>query len=343
MYYYNAPAWKRLLLEIHKCNYSKIIVITDVNTHEYCFPVLEKKVDFNYETITISSGDASKNIDTLQYIWQQLLSVGADRKSLIINLGGGVISDIGGFAASTYKRGIDFIHIPTSLLGMIDASIGGKNGINFMHAKNQIGVINLPKMIIIDETFLHTLPSNEFDSGFAEMLKHGLIADENYWLELIDYKKSNDGNLLALIQKSVAIKNAIITEDPYEKGLRKALNFGHTLGHAIESFLTYSKKQPISHGHAVALGMILATYISHKKLSLPKTIVNNTKKNILEIFKAIPFNQQEINEIIELLKYDKKNENGEVLFVLLNKIGEPVFNQRVSNTIINEAFAYYLS
>jgi len=343
MYHYNKKGLQELNSLVHKSNYLKIVVITDVNTAKYCLPVLTNEITFKYQSIHIPAGDATKNIETLQYIWKQLLILNADRKSLIINLGGGVVTDIGGFAASTYKRGIDFVHIPTSLLGMIDASIGGKNGINFMQAKNQIGVINLPKMILINDVFLDTLPKNEFDSGFAEMLKHGLIADQLYWNELIDFKKDNQGDLLDLIKKSVTIKHAIITKDPQEKGVRKALNFGHTLGHAIESYLTYSKQQTISHGHAVAIGMVLASYISHKQLSLPLTTVNDIKKNLLHIFSTIPFNKTEIDTIIELLKFDKKNENGEILFVLLKNIGEPVYNEVVSHSILLEAFDYYLS
>jgi 3-dehydroquinate synthase len=266
-----------------------------------------------------------------------------DRDALVLNVGGGVVTDIGGFAASTYKRGIDFIHIPTTLLSMIDAAIGGKNGVNFMQAKNQIGNINQPEMVLINDKFLKTLPAHEFDSGFAEMLKHGLIADAKYFQQLIDYKLNKEGSLLELIKKSVQIKHEVISKDPKEKGLRKILNFGHTLGHAIESLMTYQKQKPITHGHAVALGMILAGFISKKIQNLEFIDVIEIKKQLLSIFEKIIFSDNDISKIIELLKYDKKNTNGEIRFVLLEKIGKATFDQTVPNSIIQEAFQFYLS
>jgi 3-dehydroquinate synthase len=328
---------------VYKSKYSKIITIVDKNTNLYCLDALKKNITFETELITIPSGDANKNLNTLQSIWEQLLALGADRKALILNLGGGVVTDIGGFAASTYKRGVEFIHIPTTLLAMIDAAIGGKNGINFMQAKNQIGNINQPEMVLINDEFLKTLPAHEFDSGFAEMLKHGLIADAKYFQQLIDYKLNNEGSLLELIKKSVQIKHEVISKDPKEKDLRKILNFGHTLGHAIESLMTYQKQKPITHGHAVALGMILATYISKELTDFAASDLIEVKKQILSIFKKIHFTNDDIVKIIDLLKFDKKNTNGEHRFVLLNKIGEANYDQVVSNQLIQEAFQFYMS
>jgi 3-dehydroquinate synthase len=212
-----------------------------------------------------------------------------------------------------------------------------------MQAKNQIGNINQPEMVLINDEFLKTLPAHEFDSGFAEMLKHGLIADAKYFQQLIDYKLNNKGSLLELIKKSVQIKHEVISKDPKEKDLRKILNFGHTLGHAIESLMTYQKQKPITHGHAVALGMILATYISKELTDFAASDLIEVKNQILSIFKKIHFTNDDIVKIIDLLKFDKKNTNGEHRFVLLNKIGEANYDQVVSNQLIQEAFQFYMS
>ena len=344
-YIYNKNGIEAIQNFITQKKPSQIFILTDENTQKLCLPLIKNKFPFKFTNVNIHNGDEHKNIETLIHIWEKLMQSGADRKSLIMNLGGGVITDIGGFAAVTFKRGIDFIHIPTSLLGMVDASIGGKNGINFMQAKNQIGTIIPPELVWINTDFLSTLPTMEMDSGFAEMLKHGLIADEAYWHELNDYHpfstKPDFSKKLELIKKSVQIKDKVISSDPMEKGLRKILNFGHTLGHAIESYLNYEKNISISHGKSVAIGMILASYISNRLLDFPPKKLEDIKQKISNIYPPVPFSLVDIERIIDLLKYDKKNEKGVVQFVLLKDIGVPVWNKKVPDKLMYQAFEYY--
>ncbi len=345
-YIYNKNGIEAIQNFITQKKPSQIFILTDENTQRHCLPLIKNKFPFKFTNVNIHSGDKYKNMDTLLYIWKELMDYGADRKSLLINLGGGMITDIGGFAAVTFKRGIDFIHIPTTLLGMVDASIGGKNGINFMQAKNQIGTIIPPELVWINTDFLSTLPAKEMDSGFAEMLKHGLIADETYWHELNEYHpfstKPDFSKKLELIKKSVQIKDKVISSDPMEKGLRKILNFGHTLGHAIESYLNYEKNISISHGKSVAIGMILASYISNRLLDFPLKKLDDIKQKISYIYPPVSFSSKDIEKIIDLLKYDKKTENGMVQFVLLKEIGAPVWNRQVPKDYIYKAFEYYL-
>jgi 3-dehydroquinate synthase len=225
-------------------NYSKIIVLVDENTNNYCLPNFLPRLptEVEIEIIEIEAGEEMKNVATCLELWQTLMDLGADRKSIILNLGGGVVTDLGGFVACTFKRGIDFIHIPTTLLAMVDAAIGGKNGVDLGQLKNQIGVIKEPKAVVIDTIFLTTLPPREMRSGLAEMLKHGLIYDKNYWDEIKNVSNLNTDDLDRLIYQSVQIKNKIVSQDLTEKGIRKSLNFGHTLGHAIESYFLDTMK-----------------------------------------------------------------------------------------------------
>jgi len=330
-----------LLSYIDRHRFSRIFILTDDNTRRDVLPYFENLSKFT--NVNFEYGDENKNLETLTGIWNELLENGADRKSLLINLGGGVVTDIGGFAAVTFKRGMSFVHIPTTLLGMVDAAIGGKNGINFKTYKNQIGTIVQPDHIYIMPEFLKTLDKNEFWSGFAEMLKHGLISDELYWEELITYTHTVDNEKLTeLIKKSVFIKDKVITEDPYEKGLRKILNFGHTLGHAIETYVNYNRKQHLTHGHAVAIGMVLAVYLSSQLTGL--SVDKSLKIRILlnSIYSKLKFDKTEILKIIQLLKHDKKNEAGRVNFVLLKDIGKPVIDVEVPDELIFNAFEFYL-
>ncbi|MCL4133165.1 UNVERIFIED_CONTAM: hypothetical protein GTU68_013513 [Idotea baltica] len=275
-------------------------------------------------------------------VWEALSEYNADRKSLLINLGGGVVTDLGGFVASTYMRGITYINIPTSLLAMVDASVGGKTGVDLGALKNQVGVINEGEMVGVDTSFLSTLPQNEMVSGFAEMLKHGLIYDKAYWNTLTHLENLDISDLDQLIYDSVLIKNKVVTEDPKELGLRKILNFGHTLGHAIESyFLENADKTPLLHGEAIAIGMILEAYISTKTCELNKDELDVISEGILKTFAKVDINKQDLAIIINLLKHDKKNSHGIVRFVLLEAIGKPKIDCVVSNELIFEAFDYY--
>lgn len=342
--YFNDTNWAALNSQIIELQPSTVFILTDNNTKAYCLPILLDKISFpkTPEILTIPSGEDQKNIKSCLYLWKKLSKKQGDRKSLLINLGGGVITDLGGFIASTFKRGISFINIPTSLLAMVDAAIGGKNGIDLDSIKNQIGVINQPHSIIINTIFLKTLPKSEVTSGYAEMLKHGLIDSSDYWSRVKDCDFGDDANTSALIWESIEIKNKVVSLDPNEQGLRKTLNYGHTLGHAIESyFLNSNGKKSLLHGEAIAVGMILATYISSKLLDFPKDLLQNITTVILSSFPKISFVNEDIDAIIKLLIYDKKNDNGKIQFVLLADIGIYKINCEVPNTIILEAFDFY--
>lgn len=327
-------------------NYSTIFILVDANTNENCLQrflslLTTKKT---IEIIEIEAGESEKNIATCVEIWSILTDLGADRKSLLLNLGGGVITDIGGFVASTFKRGIDFINIPTSLLAMVDASIGGKNGVDLGNLKNQIGVINFPQMVLVDTNYLNTLSKDEMRSGLAEMLKHGLIADANYWKEFIDMSQVDYADFDSLIHRSIEIKNKIVTQDPTENGIRKALNFGHTLGHAIESyFLENKNKKTLLHGEAIAIGMILESHISWQKNFISKTEYAEIKKVIIAVFERIVFEDIDLQPILDLLIHDKKNEFGKIQFSLLDGIGKIKINQEVDNELIIKSFKDYKS
>jgi len=344
--HFNTNCYKELNSFISMSNFSKVFILVDSNTHEACLSKFMSDLETNLviEIIEIENGEEHKNIDTCVGVWNALSELGADRKSLMLNLGGGVVTDLGAFVASTYKRGIKYINIPTSLLAMVDASVGGKTGVDLGSIKNQVGVINFGAMVLIDTSYLNTLPSNELRSGYAEMLKHGLIQDENYWNTLRDLSNLSLSNLDELIYKSVIIKNNVVTEDPHENGLRKTLNFGHTLGHAIESlFLEDGTKTTILHGEAVAVGMVLATYLSHKLLNFPKEKLNIIKSTMIDLYDKVEIHQNDYQHIIELLKFDKKNSHGNINFVLLNDIASTKIDCIVDNKLILEAFQYYNS
>jgi len=323
-----------------KNSYSKIFLLVDENTKEHCLPIftkmLEKPID---SVLEIKSGEENKHIHTCLQLWEDLSNLDGDRKSLLINLGGGVLTDLGGFVASTFKRGIDFINIPTTLLSMVDASIGGKTGVDLGSLKNQVGVINQPEMVLIFPEFLNTLDARQTKSGYAEMLKHGLIQDEAYWNDLVD--KGNFTDALS-IQKSIAIKNKVVLQDPTEQGLRKVLNYGHTLGHAIESYcLENETKKTLLHGEAIAVGMILEGYLSHELQGLSKLALDEIKKGFLKHFDSVDFTDDDIASILRLLKYDKKNSHGNVNFVLLHAIGDAVIDIKIPEDLFPRAFAYY--
>lgn len=344
--HFNATGYEKLNNYLKDNRFSKIFIIVDNNTHTHCLPHFMSKLetDLECEIIEIEAGEANKNIDTCVGVWNALSDLGADRKSLIINVGGGVVTDLGGFVACTFKRGLKYVNVPTSLLAMVDASVGGKTGVDLGTLKNQVGVISSGDMVIIDTSFLDSLPQNQLKSGLAEMLKHGLIYDEAYWNKFLDLTNLTLDDLDTLIHQSVQIKNTIITEDPLEHGLRKTLNFGHTLGHAIESYyLSETDKEELLHGEAIAIGMIMEAYISAELLDFPKDDLEIIKEIFLKIFKKVTIETSDHEAIIDLLKYDKKNEHGNINFVLLEKIGMPKIDCLVENELLVKAFAYYES
>lgn len=336
----NELAKAALNQHIAKNSYSKIFLLVDENTKAHCLPIFNKIINVPIDSVLeIESGEENKHIHTCLQLWEDLSNLDGDRKSLLINLGGGVLTDMGGFVASTFKRGIDFINIPTTLLSMVDASIGGKTGVDLGSLKNQVGVINQPQMVLIFPEFLKTLDPRQTKSGYAEMLKHGLIQDREYWNDLTENGNFTDP---ACIQRSIAIKNEVVLQDPTEQGLRKILNFGHTLGHAIESYcLDNHDKKTLLHGEAIAVGMILEGYLSHEMRGLSKLSVDEIKKGFLKHFDKVDFTEDDIDAILQLLKYDKKNSHGNVNFVLLQEIGDAVTDIKIPEELFQKAFAYY--
>lgn len=324
--------------------YSKVFILTDSNTNAYCLPVLLADIvgDYPFEIIEIEAGEEYKNLETCQQVWMALSDLGGDRKSVLLNLGGGVVTDLGGFVAATYMRGIDFVNIPTSLLAMVDASVGGKTGVDLGNLKNQIGVISNPLGVIIDSRFLATLPAQELRSGMAEMFKHGLIQSVSYWEKMRNLKDLDISDLDSLIYDSVIIKNNIVKQDPTEKGLRKTLNFGHTLGHAIESyFLSAPDRERLLHGEAIAIGMVLAVYLSYRICGLSRATLEEVKLVLEEYFPKVNIHNQEITEILNLLRFDKKNSHGKVNFVLLQTVATPKIDCNVEENVVLDAFEYY--
>ena len=331
---------------ISRNKYSKVFILVDLNTNKYCLDLFLKKhlSGINFKKVKIKKGEENKNTKNLYSAWTKISKLGGDRNSLLINLGGGLVSDLGGFVASTYNRGIDFINVPTTLLSIVDASIGGKVGINIGRLKNQVGVFNYPKLILIDTSFLETLPKREITSGFAEMLKHGLIFEKNYYKTLSELKNIDSKLSTELIYNSIKIKNEVVNRDPKEKNFRKILNFGHTLGHAIEShFLGKKKTKTLLHGEAISIGMILESYISYKILKLPYEQCRNIKQTINNNFKKVKINKEDLKSIVRLIKFDKKNRGEKVLFVLLYEIGKIKIDIEVPKKIVIESFEFYNS
>ncbi len=339
--YFGEAGYKYLVAYIKEKKYSKIFILSDTHTHECCVYAFLQRLPFEVEVIEVEAGEEHKNLETCLSLWQTLSDLEGDRKSLLINIGGGVVTDMGGFVASTFMRGIDFINIPTSLLAMVDASIGGKTGVDLGVLKNQIGVINNPQLLLIDVNYLNTLPKEEFRSGLAEMFKHGLIQSAAYWEKMKQLSDLTTDDLEEIIYESVLIKHRVVEQDPREQGLRKILNFGHTLGHAIESYCLAHRPKRLLHGEAVAIGMVLAAFLSHKLLHFSWEKVEEIKAILLDYFPKEEFSTQEIATIQDLLKYDKKNAYGRIYFVLLEEIGKPKWNIEVEESLIQQAFAYY--
>lgn len=321
---------------------SKLFFLVDENTHEYCLPLLlaNLETDIPFEIIEIEAGEDLKTIETAIQLWEILSEFEADRKSLIINLGGGVITDLGGFVASTYKRGIKFINIPTTLLAMCDASIGGKTGIDHQFLKNIVGTFATAEHIFVYPAFLRTLPFAELRSGFAEMLKHGLIADEKHWSDLIGIEDLSPENIFPCVETSMKIKQNVVEKDFKEQNIRKTLNFGHTIGHALES-LFLQKGKPIPHGEAVALGMICETQLSYLENFISEESATSIIENIRKFYPYISIDDFSPEEIIALMKNDKKNSEGEISFSLLSGIGSCKFDCYVSEKNISYALHFY--
>jgi len=322
--------------------FSKIFILVDENTHEYCLPLLlgNLETDLSFEILEVEPGEEMKNIQTVNQLWEILTEMKADRKALIINLGGGGITDMGGFIASTYKRGIQFINIPTTLLSMCDASIGGKTGIDLMHYKNMVGTFSFPEQIFVYPQFLETLPYKELRSGFAEMLKHGLIADKSHWENLIQMHKIDTEGVVPHIQTSMNIKQEVVEKDFHEKDVRKTLNFGHTIGHAIES-LCLEREKPILHGEAVALGMICETHLSYLENLISQEESEIIIENIQKYYSFVDLSEFQEEDIFNLLLNDKKNIESKINFSLLSGIGSCVFDHECTTENIQKSLNFY--
>ena len=325
------------------CPYDRLFVLCDETTERLCLPLVSHfSCMTQAQPVTIPAGDQHKGLDSLTHVWSSLQQGGATRHSLMINLGGGMVTDLGGFAASTFKRGIPYINIPTTLLSMVDASVGGKTGINFGGLKNEVGVFNNARYVILDTTFLQTMDYENILSGYAEMLKHGLISNEAMWAELMNFELGNisqSSRFTKMIADSVAVKQRIVLEDPTEQGLRKALNLGHTAGHAFESLAL--ERHPVLHGYAVAWGLIVELWLACIKTGFPQDKMRQTVSFIHEHYGRMAITCDDYPHLLELMHHDKKNTGSEINFTLLGNIGDIRINQTATEEEIKEALDFY--
>ena len=329
--------------KIKSKDFNSVFVLVDENTDKHCLDIFINKSSIEeYNKIIIKAGEENKNIDTCIQIWKELNLQKADRKSLLINLGGGVLTDIGGFVASTYLRGIKFINVPTTLLGMVDAAHGGKTGIDFLNLKNQIGVFSMPIDVILDSTYLKTLSKEEYLNGYAEIFKHSFLSDseEISFNSLINLDFFKDVDFI--IKKYSEVKNRIVKIDKYESDIRKVLNLGHTIGHALESYSHISNNiKTLKHGEAIIVGLITELYISAIQNNFPLITVDKLKEISSKYFEKINLSNDQLEQIFDLMIFDKKNNNGMVYFVLLDKNGKPLTDQKVEKKVFVDAFDYY--
>ena len=328
---------------LNLCAPDKLFILSDETTQALCYPLLHNiDVLKHAHQIVIKTGDIHKNLETLSYVWQSLSDNGATRHSLLLCLGGGMVTDLGGFAASTFKRGINYINIPTTLLAMVDAAVGGKTAINFNGLKNEIGVFQPAFRVLIETEFLRTLDAHNLFSGYAEMLKHGLISNYETLNELLAFDITNiDYNLLKqLVGKSISVKESIVQKDPKEQGIRKALNLGHTIGHAFES-LALSRLHPVLHGYAVAWGLVCELYLSYANVQFPREVMRRVIHFIHENYGSFIFTCDDYEELYQFMLHDKKNKGGVINFTLLNDVGELRLNQTASQGLIYETLDFY--
>ncbi|MDC1464632.1 3-dehydroquinate synthase [Polaribacter sp.] len=322
-------------------NYSTLFILVDENTFKCCYPkfIPNLQTDKKIEVIEIESGEINKNLETCIGVWNAITELGGDRKSLLITLGGGVITDLGGFVASCFKRGIDFVNIPTTLLSMVDASVGGKTGVDLGVLKNQIGLFANPEMVLVDTDYLTTVSEREIKSGTAEIIKYGITYDVTLFNQI---KTNKNLKIEDLIFRSIEIKNEVVLKDPKEQNIRKILNFGHTLGHAIESFyLESDDKESLTHGEAIAIGMVCESYMSSKLFGFPIEKLNAVKEVIIRTYGKIALLTNDFAGIMELLKHDKKNVNGQVNFVLLKDFEDYKLDCKVPKDLIIESMEFY--
>jgi len=329
---------------VKACEHDRMFILVDETTERCCLPVVEGfGVLKGAQRIVIGATDTHKTLESLAHVWEELGKGGATRHSLLINIGGGMVTDLGGFAASTFKRGINYINIPTTLLAMVDASVGGKTGINFRGLKNEIGVFSNASTVILDTQFLKTLDAENICSGYAEMLKHGLISNEKMWAELVNFElgslNPDVSSLKRMLADSVSVKERIVTEDPTEQGIRKALNLGHTIGHAFESLAL--QRKPVLHGYAVAWGLVCELYLSSIKTGFPTDKLHQTVGFIKAHYGKMTITCDDYPTLLELMKHDKKNVADTINFTLLGGIGDIRINQTATKEEIYEALDFY--
>ena len=328
---------------IARIPHDRLFLLTDEHTHMLCRPLISDIPEVaSAKEIIIGAEDVHKNLETLAQVWMELSTQGASRKSLLINLGGGMLTDLGGFAASTFKRGIAFINIPTTLLAMVDAAVGGKTGINFNGLKNEIGCFSPAVSVLLETEFLRTLDQANICSGYAEMLKHGLISNQRHLDELLSFDMNRIDYVLlkGLVGESVKVKEEIVANDPHEHGIRKALNLVHTIGHAFES-LALAEGRPVLHGYAVAWGLVCELYLSYIYTGFPKELLQQVIYFVRSNYGAYRFDCKQYEQLYELMKHDKKNSNGIINFTLLQGVGEIALNQQAEQRIINETFDFF--
>lgn len=321
---------------------ARIVVLCDENTHAHCLPPLAENVPSlsEYEIVEIPAGEEYKNLDTCRQIWESLSDLHADRRTLLVNLGGGVVSDMGGFAASCYMRGIPFVNIPTTLLAQVDASVGGKTGVDLGGIKNIVGCFALPEMVVVSPVFLSSLPQREVLSGFAEMLKHGLIRSRAHWQALSGSKDFSLEETAHLVYDSIRIKYDVVREDPKEKGVRKVLNFGHTIGHAVESYFM-DTDAPISHGHAVAIGMVCESWLSAQLSTLEVGFPPALREYVKGLYGPTHLPEEAVETMVETMRHDKKNTHRGINFTLLQQVGCSSFDHYVDEPLIRQALRFY--
>ena len=334
---------KDLERAIGNVEHDRLFVLTDTTTLRLCWPLIAEWTCMQgAQVITIGATDENKTLESLAAVWTELQQGGASRHSLMVNLGGGMVTDLGGFAASTFKRGFPYINIPTTLLSMVDASVGGKTGINFGGLKNEIGVFSQPRSVLLDTRFLSTLDTHNILSGYAEMLKHGLISDTAHWAELMRFEIEDIdlASLQGMVARSVAVKERIVTEDPTEKGIRKALNLGHTVGHAFES-LALTSGHPVLHGYAVAWGLVCELYLSVRQMGFPRERMQQTLRFIRDHYGTFLFDCKQYETLFRLMTHDKKNQGGRINFTLLADIGDIRIDQTATKEEIFDALDFF--
>ena len=343
--YFQEIGYAKLKQYLKSSPFSKLILFVDEHTEQFCLPLFLSHMDSEllFEKIRIPSGEVYKNLDSCEKIWEELTQMNADRKSLIINLGGGVITDMGGFIASCFKRGIRFVNIPTTLLSMVDASVGGKTGVDLGSLKNLIGLFSNPEMVIIDPEYLNTLSERELKSGLAEIIKYGLTFDQALWNYIKEFESLELSKIKGLIYRSIEIKNEVVLKDLKETGLRKALNFGHTFGHALESYyLENEKKNTLTHGEAIAVGMVVELYYSTLLFGFPKQETDDLKQYVQKMYGKVDIAKEDFDAIIALMIFDKKNVGGKVNFVLLENYEKCMLDVNLDEKTIRDGFQYYL-